>query len=80
MTSAPRDNFRESSPALALAGSGRGRLHPEVEVGRLLLRLGGLLVFGPASGTVRAARPAVDVSIRPAGFLPGPLASGAAAA
>ena len=60
---------------VVLAGSGKGNLHPEVDVGRLLLRSGGLLVLGFAAGTARAARLAVEHPIRPAGFLPGSLAS-----
>ena len=51
-----------------------GRLHPEVEVGRLLLRFGRLLV--PAIAC--AAQFAVGPAIQPAGILPSLLASGAA--
>ena len=63
--------------SVVLAGSGKGELHPEVDVGRLRLRPGGLLVLGFAAGTARAARFAVELPIRPAGLLPGSLAPGA---
>ena len=51
---------REASPALA--GSGKGGLHPEVGAGGLRLRPGGLPVPGLAAGAARAARPAVDLA------------------
>ena len=53
----------------AVAGSGKGELRPEVDVGHL--RLGGLLVLAPVAGNARAARLAFELAIRPAGLLPG---------
>ena len=55
-------SFRGASPALCWA-----------EAGSVV----GLLVLGLAGGAARAARLAVDPAIRPAGILPGLLASGA---
>ena len=62
---------------VVLAGSGKGEVHPEVDIGRLRLLLGGLLVLGLAAGTARAARLAIKFAIRPAEILPGSLASSA---
>ena len=66
--------FLRGVAGVVLAGSGEGEIHPEVDVGRLRLRLGGLLVLELADGTARTARLAVDLAIRPAGILPGLLA------
>ena len=69
--------FSRGVAGVVLAGSGKGELVPEIDVGRRWLRLGGLLVLGFAAGTARAARLAVELPIRPAGHLLGSLASGA---
>ena len=67
--------FSRSVAGVVVAGSGKGELHPEVDVGRLRLRPSGLLVLGLPAGTARAARLAVEHPIRTAGLLPGSLAS-----
>ena len=65
------------APPVFWPEAGRGELHFEIDVGRLRRRLGGLPVLGLTAGTARAARPSVDLALRPAGFLPGSLAAGA---
>ena len=47
---------RGASPALCRPEAGKGELHPEINVGRLRLRLGGLLVLGLGPETAHAAR------------------------
>ena len=57
--------------------AGKGGSHPEVEVGRLLLRLDRLLVHGLARNLPLAPVAAVDFTVPLSGILTGSLASGA---
>lgn len=57
-----------SSASLSQAERGTGRLHPEIEVGRLLFRFGGFFVPGLATGTAGPVRVADDLEINLAGM------------